>query len=135
MTRQSRARWLAFATTALVVLLAALFAGLRNLDPVKRMITAATTAAMEVPRARADVGRTAFVDMGCTVCHSAEGKGNPSHPLDGIGARLTREELRAGAFALGATSGDLPSSVARVKRSRASDPDVDALLDYLEHLR
>jgi hypothetical protein len=33
MTRQSRARWLAFATALLVVLLAALFAWLRNLPP------------------------------------------------------------------------------------------------------
>jgi mono/diheme cytochrome c family protein len=135
MTRQSRARWLAFATTALVVLLAALFAGLRNLDPVKRLAVATITAAIETPRDRIDAGRAAFVELGCTVCHAAEGRGNPSLPLDGIGARLTREELQAGAFARGASADALPSGVARIKRSRASDASVDALLDYLQQLR
>lgn len=44
MTRESRARWLAFATTALVVLLAALFAELRNLHPVQVPAVAQTPA-------------------------------------------------------------------------------------------
>jgi mono/diheme cytochrome c family protein len=32
----------------------------------------------------------------CTVCHSAAGKGNPQGPpLDGVGSRLNREEIKA----------------------------------------
>ena len=46
MTRQSRARWLAFATAVLVVLLAALFTWLRNLTPAPRAATAPAPAAL-----------------------------------------------------------------------------------------
>ena len=98
MTRQSRARWLAFATALLVVLLAALFAWLRNLPPAP---PAGAVDAPKVSGARDEPGRAAFVRAGCSGCHSAEGRGNPALPLDGVGARLDREALRDAAFALG----------------------------------
>lgn len=126
MTRESRARALAFATALLVVLLAALFAALRNLAP-------PATAPMPRPGGAAlDTGRAAFVAKGCSACHAAEGRGNPSLPLDGVGARFDREALRAAAFG---TSPRLPPNVVDIKRARAGDPDADALLDYLQQLR
>lgn len=126
MTRESRARALAFATALLVVLLAALFAALRNRAP---------PAPVAVPHATGvtlDPGRAAFVAKGCSACHAAEGRGNPALPLDGVGARLDRAALRAAAFG---TSPRLPPNVAEIKRARATDPDVDALLDYLQQLK
>ena len=82
MTRQSRARLLAFATALLVVLLAALFAWLRNLPP-----SVDSSGALPSAGASASGGRDAFRQAGCTPCHSAEGQGNPNLPLDGVGAR------------------------------------------------
>lgn len=68
MTRQSRARWLACATALMVVLLAALFAWLRNLAPPPAAV------AVTAERATADPadGRAAFARLGCSGCHSAE---------------------------------------------------------------
>ncbi len=126
MTRQSRARWLAFATAALVVLLAALFAWLRNVPP-SAPSPAPTTSASGV-----DVGRAAFERAGCMVCHAAEGRGNASLPLDGVGARLDRPALRDAAFG---TAARLPAAVAEIKRVRAGSVDAEAVLDYLQQLR
>ena len=132
MTRESRARWLAFATAVLVVLLAALFAWLRNLTP-------APQATPDRPATNIDshgaAGRAAFARMGCMACHSAQGRGNPALPLDGVGARRSREQLRAAAFASGAAPRELPSSIAAAKRANANDPEAEALLDYLQRLR
>ena len=133
MTRQSRARWLAFATAVLVVLLAALFAWLRNLTPAQHPARkAASTLSAD---GRVDTGRAAFARAGCMGCHSAEGRGNPNLPLDGVGARLDREQLRAAAFASGEIGSGLPAGVNSAKRAHADDPDVDRLLAYLESLR
>ena len=132
MTRQSRARWLAFATALLVVLLAALFAWLRNLTPAATSAAAPSTASTS---ARLDPGRAAFARAGCTGCHSAEGRGNPSLPLDGVGARLDRDALRAAAFALGDGPDRLPPSVVKLKRAHASDTDAEAVVAFLQQLK
>jgi len=132
MTRQSRARWLAFATALLVVLLAALFAWLRNLPPAPR---ADAATAREASVSRDEPGRAAFVRAGCSGCHSADGRGNPALPLDGVGARLDRASLRDAAFALGGAAQRFPPAVAERKRARANDADAEALLAYLQQLK
>jgi mono/diheme cytochrome c family protein len=136
MTRQSRARWLAFATAALVVLLAAVFALLRNLHPVHAPARPAPSApVVRSAQPRVDAGRAAFERMGCAACHAAEGRGNPGLPLDGIGGRRSRDELRASAFAQGGPSEGQAGTVSRIKQSLAGDADADALLDYLQQLK
>ena len=132
MTRQSRARWLAFTTALLVVLLAALFAWLRNLPPAPHVGAAPVS---KTSGARDEPGRAAFVRAGCSSCHSAEGRGNPAHPLDGVGARLDRETLRDAAFAAGSAAERFPPAVAERKRAHASDADAEALLAYLQRLK
>jgi mono/diheme cytochrome c family protein len=143
MTRESRARWLAFATAAVVVLLSALFAFLRNVAPLAEPRTApaaqtpaAPAAAAAVPDpARLAAGRAAFERMNCALCHSVAGRGNPSHPLDGVGSRLPRDSLRDFSFGLGAAAHTLPGGIVQMKKRAVQDADVDALLDYLEQLR
>lgn len=132
MTRQSRARWLAFATALMVVLLAALFAWVRNLAPLP---AAATVTAERTSRPDLADGRAAFARLGCSGCHSAEGRGNSTLPLDGVGVRLDREQLRAASFALGEAGARLPASLAGRKRAMAGDPDADVLIAYLQSLR
>lgn len=128
MTRESRARVLALATGVLVVLLAALFAALRNLTPAPEVSGPAAAPTADDVRA---AGREAFVALGCAACHAAEGRGNASLPLDGVGARLGRAQLHAAAFG---TDAALPAPVAAIKRARANDARADVLLDYLERL-
>ena len=132
MTRQSRARWLAFATALLVVLLVALFAWLRNQPPA---LQAGAVPAPKASVSRDEPGRAAFMRAGCSGCHSADGRGNPAHPLDGVGARLDRESLRDAAFALGGAAKRFPPAVAQRKRAHANDADADALLAYLQQLK
>lgn len=133
MTRQSRARWLAFATTVLVVLLAAVFAMVRNFYPAR--VASPASPVGGIAQQPLDAGRAAFQRMGCVVCHSAERRGNPSLPLDGIGDRRSRDELRAAAFGQGAYAATHPGSVVRIKQARVGDPDTEAMLDYLQQLR
>lgn len=127
MTRESLARALAFTTTLLVVLLAALFAVVRNLSPA--VPTPATSPAQE--SAAAAAGRAAFVQLGCAACHSAEGRGNPALPLDGVGTRLGREELRAAAFG---TAAGMPQGVVEIKRRNARGVEGEELVDFLQRL-
>lgn len=75
-------------------------------------------------------GREVFRSVGCTGCHSAEGVGRDRLPLDGVGARLSADTLRAWVVD--------PRSVAPSVRKPAYDDlpkeDVDALVAYMESL-
>lgn len=136
MTRESRAKWLAVATALLVIALSALFAALRNLSPLppRAPQSAAAPLAPAVDAARIAAGRAAFERMNCAMCHSIAGCGNPSHPLDGVGSRLDRALLRAWTLGEGETVAQL-GGIAAMKQRNAADPELDALLDYLQQLR
>lgn len=136
MTRESRAKWLAVATAALVIALSALFATLRNLSPRPARAPQSPAAAPAPPAdpARIAAGRAAFERMNCAMCHSIAGRGNPSHPLDGVGGRLDRAQLRAWALGEGEAAAPL-GGIASIKQRNRGDPDLDALLDYLQQLR
>ena len=139
-TRQARARALAFATAVTVVLLAALFASLRNPTPLKSAREAQPSPAQLVQRA---AGRQAFERLGCSGCHAIEGFGNPGLPLDGVGSRRTREQLRDYALGTGTAEAELPESIAQMKqrqRDRVTrEPEtgaaLDAVLDLLQASR
>lgn len=136
MTRQSRARWLAFATAALVVLLAAVFALLRNLHPARVPAPSAQSSTpVRAAQPQVHAGRAAFERMGCVACHAAEGSGHPGLSLDGIGGRRSRDELRAAAFGQGRFAESHPSGLVRIKQAHAGDSDAEAVLDYLQQLR
>jgi cytochrome c553 len=83
----------------------------------------------------ADAGRRAFERLGCAMCHSIAGRGNPDSPLDGVGQRLDRAALRDWATGTGAAQDKLPASIARRKARAAEDRDLDQLLDYLAALK
>jgi mono/diheme cytochrome c family protein len=131
MSRQSRARWLAGATAAVVVGLSAVFAIARN--------PADTSAATAAPRAAADAqvaaGRTAFERLNCMNCHSVAGKGNPANPLDGVGARLDAQAMRDWTLGQGSAADKLSAGAKRQKAPAAADPDLPALLAYLASLK
>lgn len=133
MLRESRARWLAFATAGTVVALAALFAWLRN--PPGEPVSAQAPPAVAADPVRLAAGREAFTRLGCARCHAIEGVGNPSTPLDGVGARLDATALRDWTLGTGAAAEDLSRGVVRAKSRAADDPDLQALLDYLAQSR
>ena len=157
MLRESRARWLAFATAAVVVLMAALFAWLRNpsgeaaLAGVSPGAVSAPTAPSEraplpqagsatqqpplVDAARLTAGRAAFTRLGCGRCHAFEGVGNPSLPLDGVGARRDAAALRDWTLGTGAAAAELGRGIVRAKSRAAEDAELDALIEVLAQSR
>jgi cytochrome c553 len=143
MTRATRAKWLAGVTACVVVLLVALFAALRNpSEPAGSAQTAATAPAATLRSAPAGVdgaalalGRSAYERLKCATCHSIAGRGNPTSPLDGVGARLDRKALHDFATGTGAAQEPLGTSVARRKARVLEDPDLGALIDYLAQLK
>src|SRR3990172_255334 len=124
MLRQTRAKWLALGTALLVALMAAVFAALRTAP------RAPEQAPVSVPGS--DAGRRAFERLGCAMCHSLGGVGNPASRLDGVGKRLDRGELRAWTPGTGVAAERLPAGIARRKAAARDDPQLEALLDYLE---
>jgi len=133
MLRQTRAEVLALLTGVLVVLLAALFAWLRNV-PVPAMAppeAPTTSAPAGVADPRLDQGRRAFERLNCAMCHAVAGRGNPASPLDGVGGRMDPAAIRAWTTGTGIAREQLPPGIVRMKTPAATDPDLDALVDYL----
>jgi hypothetical protein len=139
MLRETRARWLAAVTAAAVVALAALFAELRNPGAAPAAAVGAGTAAVParpaLEPARQAAGQAAFERLGCARCHALNGVGNPAAVLDGVGARLDRAALRDWTLGEGAAESELPRGVLRSKQRAAQDPELELLLDLLQHSR
>jgi len=144
--RERLARIYAVGIGVAIVLLAALFAGRQNAPgaagprpPGEADAAVAVVPARDVPPDPAVVaeGRRVYEEQGCARCHTVQGEGNPRSPLDGVGARLTPELLRAFVVASDDVRASLSPSVARAKFAFASlsEPELDALVTYLETLR
>jgi mono/diheme cytochrome c family protein len=138
--RERIARWYALGLGAVMVALAALFAERQNTEPVTRATATTAEAAPVVPPpadppdpAEVQRGRTAFEEQGCLRCHRLEGEGSPRSPLDGVGARLTPEAIRAFIVAADEVRASLSPSVARQKTGYAQLPaaELDALVTFL----
>lgn len=84
---------------------------------------------------RIAVGERAYARLGCALCHSIGGRGNPASPLDGVGARLDRQALYELTTGTGAAAEVLGQALARRKARAVNDPDMDELIDYLAQLR
>ena len=81
-------------------------------------------------------GAQVFAAQKCSICHSIAGKGNPKGSLDGIGAKITADEIRMWIT-------DAPGMAAKTKAARKpamkayslGKDDVDALVAYLGSLK
>jgi len=141
--RERWARLLALLTGAAVLLLAVGFALVQNrtrpppamAEPPPVVVANGVRAANEVQAAVA--GRSVFDEQRCARCHSIAGQGNPRSPLDGVGSRLSREEIRQWIVADDAIKDDLSPRALSAKQTYAALPaaQLDALVDYLQGLR
>ncbi len=83
-------------------------------------------------------GEKVFNSQSCHMCHSIAGKGNTKHPLDGVGSKLSADEIRGwlkdpkdmAAKAHVELKPEMPSF-----GSKLSKEQMDALVDYLETLK
>lgn len=58
------------------------------------MVGLAADAAAQAAAAPADKGAAVYAAQKCAVCHSLDGKGQAKGPLDGVGTKLTADEIR-----------------------------------------
>jgi mono/diheme cytochrome c family protein len=133
--REALARLLALATGLVVLIAAIAFAGFQNSGGPAAVAAEPAPAAAET--ARVERGRAVYDEQGCAACHSIAGEGNPRNPLDGVGARLTPEEIRAYTTADATVADDLAPRIAAAKKDYQKIPadDLDALVAYLASLR
>ena len=81
-------------------------------------------------------GEQLFTEQKCNLCHSIAGKGNAKGPLDGVGAKVKADEIRAWLV-------DTKAMTAKTKAERKPEmkvytlpsEDVDALVAYLSSLK
>lgn len=81
-------------------------------------------------------GEDVFAAQKCSLCHSVAGKGNAKGSLDGIGSKMTADEIRAWIVdAKGMTAKTNASRKPAMKQYSLPKEDVDALVAYLTSLK
>jgi mono/diheme cytochrome c family protein len=82
-------------------------------------------------------GMKVVVDSKCSVCHSIAGKGNPKGVLDGVGAKLSADEIRQWIVSPQEMTAKTKATRKPPMKSFASMPkeDVDAVVAYLLTLK
>ena len=82
-------------------------------------------------------GEKLFAAQKCTICHSIGAQGNKKGPLDGVGAKLSADDIR-----LWITNAPEMAAKAKAERKPAmkaytglSKSEVDALVAYLQTLK
>ena len=86
----------------------------------------------------AEKGKQVYTDQKCAMCHSIEGKGNAKGSLDGVGSKLSAEEIRQwitepAAMAAKAKADRKPAMPA--KYASLPKADLDNLVAYLSSLK
>lgn len=97
--REMWARRIAMLTGGLVVLLAVVFARIQNPSHNQPMaslpVPVVKPAAPQTPPSLIEAGQQVYAEQACARCHSIVGRGGARSVLDGVGARLSEEEIRA----------------------------------------
>jgi mono/diheme cytochrome c family protein len=83
-------------------------------------------------------GEQVYAAQKCSMCHSIAGKGNKQNPLDGIGAKLSTDDIKqwithpteAAAKAKSTKKPPMPA-----KYGKLSAEDLDALVAYMASLK
>jgi mono/diheme cytochrome c family protein len=133
--RELWARRLAILTGVVVVGLSALIA--TRFDAVAQEGEVAVAEAPSLDPALVARGAEVYAEEGCGGCHAIAGEGNPRNPLDGVGARLTSDELLQWTVGAPEVADSMPRRTAMLKQGYADldQADLDALIAYLGTLR
>ena len=96
-------------------------------------VSMAAAAAAQDAKAK---GEKVYADQKCSLCHSIGGKGNAKGPLDGVGSKLTPDEIRSWIVdAKGMTAKTNAARKPAMKQYTLPKDDVDALVAYLSSLK
>jgi cytochrome c2 len=76
-------------------------------------------------------GQEVYAAQKCSMCHSVEGKGNKNNPLDGVGSKLTPEQIRKWIV----SPREMKSDSKMKAYPGLAAGDLDALVAYLSSLK
>jgi cytochrome c553 len=114
---------------------------LRVLSMTGIAVLAASFAGFAQDAAQIEKGKTLFSTASpkCTMCHAVAGQGNAKNPLDGIGSKLSADDIKAWIrtpkeMAAKAKSEAKPP-MSPYTTDKISDADLDALVAYLSSLK
>ena len=82
-------------------------------------------------------GQKVFAAQKCSICHSVGGVGNKKGPIDGVGAKLSADEIRqwiVNAPKMAAKTGAERKPAMKVFANLPAS-DIDALVAYLQTLK
>jgi mono/diheme cytochrome c family protein len=102
-------------------------------------LVAAATPAAGTPgqdAAKIEAGKKVYDTNKCITCHAIDGKGMKKYPLDGVGAKLSVEDLKKWIT----TPAEMEAKQAvkqplKMKASKLAPADLDSLVAYLASLK
>lgn len=83
-------------------------------------------------------GQEVYAAQKCSVCHSTAGKGNKANPLDGVGKKLSADEIKqwiTNPTEMTAKSKSTKKPPMPAKYGKLPAADVDALVAYMQSLK
>jgi len=83
-------------------------------------------------------GQEVYAAQKCSVCHSVAGKGGKSSPLDGVGAKLSADDIRqwiVDPVAMAKKSSSTKKPPMPAKYGHLPPADLDALVAYMQSLK
>jgi cytochrome c2 len=86
-----------------------------------------------VASAQGDAGAKVFAEKKCGMCHSVAGVGNKKIPLDGVGAKLSVDQIREW-LVNPQEAAKKAKSTGKPVHPKLPPADVDALVAYLKTL-
>jgi mono/diheme cytochrome c family protein len=86
---------------------------------------------------QAEKGAAVYAAQKCSICHSIDGKGQAKGPLDGVGSKLTTDELREWIVDPAAMTKKTSATRKPAMRAYPKLPkeDIDALVAYMASLK
>lgn len=86
--------------------------------------------------AQAEAGTKVYAAQKCSLCHSIAGVGNKKLPLDGVGAKLTADQIREWIVAPVEAAKKAKSTAKPAMKAYPTLPkaDLDALVGYMKSL-
>lgn len=93
-------------------------------------VAAAPVAEAEAAQA-ADRGKEVYAANKCQMCHMIDGVGSKRAPLDGVGDKLSKDDIRKWIL----TPSEMNAKVKKPSFAKISADDLTALVDYLATLK
>ena len=111
---------------------------IRTVLPAMLVALCGVSPAIAQDAAQIEQGKKVFAEQKCSMCHSIAGKGGKLSPLDGVGTKLSADEIRlwithpkeAAAKANSTKKPPMPA-----KYDKLPPADIDALVAFMQSLK